>query len=120
MGGSSNRVEAFTHSASDTDHEDPLHFSASIRPMEIHSVCLPPERSTCQALKQRLSEIFFPEDPLHQFKNKSFGRKLLLGLQYFFPIFQWAPEYSIKLLRADVVAGLTIASLAIPQVRDFH
>jgi sulfate transporter 3 len=34
-----------------------------------------------------------------------------------FPIFQWAPEYRLKLLRSDIISGLTIASLAIPQVR---
>jgi hypothetical protein len=34
-----------------------------------------------------------------------------------FPIFQWGPEYSLRLLRSDIISGLTIASLAIPQVR---
>ncbi|KAF5191832.1 Sulfate transporter 1.1 [Thalictrum thalictroides] len=40
---------------------------------------------------------------------------MILGLEYFFPIFLWAPHYSFKLFRSDVVSGLTIASLAIPQ-----
>uniref|UniRef100_A0A453QLY3 SLC26A/SulP transporter domain-containing protein n=1 Tax=Aegilops tauschii subsp. strangulata TaxID=200361 RepID=A0A453QLY3_AEGTS len=65
---------------------------------------------------QRLAEIFFPDDPLHQFKNQSLARKLVLALQYFFPIFHWGSNYSLRLLRSDAVAGLTIASLAIPQV----
>ncbi|KAL5729339.1 putative sulfate transporter 3.4 [Ranunculus cassubicifolius] len=83
--------------------------------LEIHTVCLPPKKTTFQSLKHRLSEIFFPDDPLHRFKNQSPLKKLLLGVQYFFPIFQWAPHYNLKLFRSDVISGLTIASLAIPQ-----
>ncbi|KAL5160222.1 putative sulfate transporter 3.4 [Glycine soja] len=84
-------------------------------PLEIHKVRLPPERTTLQKLRHRLSEIFFPDDPLHRFKNQTCLIKLLLALQYFFPIFQWAPLYNLSLLRSDIISGLTIASLAIPQ-----
>ncbi|KAI3727220.1 hypothetical protein L1987_67031 [Smallanthus sonchifolius] len=83
--------------------------------LAVHSVCLPPQKSTLQKLRHRLSEVFFPDDPLHGFKNQSRFRKLILALQFFFPIFEWAPNYSFTLLRSDVVSGLTIASLAIPQ-----
>ncbi|KAL6606607.1 hypothetical protein ACP70R_042260 [Stipagrostis hirtigluma subsp. patula] len=82
---------------------------------EVHKVSLPEPRTAARALRQRLGEVFFPDDPLHQFKNQSSARRLVLALQYFFPIFQWGSEYSPRLLRSDVVAGLTIASLAIPQ-----
>ncbi|KAK9282454.1 hypothetical protein L1049_005372 [Liquidambar formosana] len=58
--------------------------------------------------------MFFPEDPFHKFKNQALFRKLVLGLEYLFPILQWGPNYRITLLRSDV-SGLTIASLAIPQ-----
>ena len=85
-------------------------------PVEIHRVCLPPSKTTFQKLRQRLSEIFFPDDPLHRFKNQSSFTKLVLALQFFFPIFHWAPTYSLALLRSDIISGLTIASLAIPQV----
>ncbi|KNA09423.1 hypothetical protein SOVF_153710 [Spinacia oleracea] len=81
----------------------------------IHNVPLPPKKSTLQKLKLKLSEIFFPDDPLHQFKNKNVKTKLILGFQYVFPILQWLPTYGIQLFRSDLVAGLTIASLAIPQ-----
>ncbi|CAL5438493.1 unnamed protein product [Camellia sinensis] len=84
-------------------------------PQEIHRVCLPPNRTTFQKLKHRLSEIFFPDDPFYRFKNQTFLRKWVLGLQYVFPIFQWFPCYSIQLFRSDLISGLTIASLAIPQ-----
>ncbi|XP_062233630.1 probable sulfate transporter 3.4 [Phragmites australis] len=83
--------------------------------LELRKVSLPERRTTVMALRQRLAEVFFPDDPLHQFKNQSSARRLVLALQYFFPIFQWGSEYNARLLRSDVVAGLTIASLAIPQ-----
>ncbi|CAI0422658.1 unnamed protein product [Linum tenue] len=80
-----------------------------------HDVCLPPHMTTLQKLKKRLAEVFFPDDPLHRFKNQTGPRKLLLGLQFVFPVFQWASQYDLALLRSDAVSGLTIASLAIPQ-----
>lgn len=112
MVGISNRVESFPDVA---DLESALPPS-TIPPLEIHSVSLPQKKTTIQSLKRELNEVFFPDDPLHQFKNQPFFRKVILGLQYVFPIFQWASEYRLNLLKADVVSGLTIASLAIPQV----
>ena len=85
-------------------------------PMEIHHVCLPPKKTTFQKLKYRLSEIFFPDDPLYRFKKQTWCKKLVLGLQFLFPIFQWSSEYNLSLFRSDIISGLTIASLAIPQV----
>lgn len=84
-------------------------------PLDIHRVCLPPKQSTLQKLKHKLGEIFFPENPLHRFKNQTWFTQLLLGLQFLFPIFQWGPEYNAQLLKSDIISGLTIASLAIPQ-----
>ncbi|CAM8947536.1 unnamed protein product [Rhodiola kirilowii] len=84
-------------------------------PMEVHKVVPPPHKSTVQKLKSRLKETFFSDDPLRQFKGQPTKRKWILGAQYFFPIFEWGPHYSFKLLKSDMVAGLTIASLAIPQ-----
>lgn len=114
MGVSSNRVESFSNCQ---DLETSLPTAAAMEPLEIHKVCLPPSTTTFKALKGRFSEIFFPDDPLNQFKNQPFARKLVLGLTYFFPIFHWAPEYNLTLLKSDVISGITIASLSIPQVR---
>ncbi|KAI3796123.1 hypothetical protein L1987_38787 [Smallanthus sonchifolius] len=83
--------------------------------MEIHKVETPPKRSSLQKLKNRLKETFFPDDPLRQFKGQSTKQKWLLGFQYIFPILQWGPHYNLNLFKSDVVSGLTIASLAIPQ-----
>uniref|UniRef100_A0A0E0L7N9 STAS domain-containing protein n=1 Tax=Oryza punctata TaxID=4537 RepID=A0A0E0L7N9_ORYPU len=79
-------------------------------PVEVHKVSAPERRSTAKALKQRLAEVFFPDDPLHQFKNQSFARRLVLALQYFFPIFHWGSAYNLRLLRSDV--GISYAKLA--------
>ncbi|KAF3432183.1 hypothetical protein FNV43_RR26922 [Rhamnella rubrinervis] len=83
--------------------------------MEVHKVVPPPHRSSLQKLKNRLKETFFPDDPLRQFKGQSSKQKWILGAQYVFPVLQWGPNYSLKLFKADLVSGLTIASLAIPQ-----
>ncbi|KAK4484160.1 hypothetical protein RD792_011381 [Penstemon davidsonii] len=82
---------------------------------EVHRVAPPPYRSTLQKLKTRLKETFFSDDPLRQFKGQNFKTKSILGAQYIFPILEWGPKYSFKLFKSDIVSGLTIASLAIPQ-----
>ncbi|KAK1376026.1 putative sulfate transporter 3.4 [Heracleum sosnowskyi] len=120
MVGNSNRVEHYggterstniTIFSSESEYMDAM----SQPPPEVHKVCLPPSTTTFQKLRHRLSEIFFPDAPLDRFKNQTWFRKFILGLQFFFPIFVWAPNYNLKLLQSDVVSGLTIASLAIPQ-----
>lgn len=84
--------------------------------MEVHKVIAPPHKSTAAKLKTRLKETFFPDDPLRQFRGQPNRTKLIRAAQYIFPILQWCPEYSFRLLKSDIVSGLTIASLAIPQV----
>ncbi|XP_044503818.1 sulfate transporter 3.1-like [Mangifera indica] len=80
-----------------------------------HHVAVPPPQPFFKSLKYNLKETFFPDDPLRQFKNQPTFKKFILGLQYLLPIFEWAPRYSFQFLKADVIAGITIASLAIPQ-----
>lgn len=84
--------------------------------MEVHQVVPPPHMSTVKRVKTKLKETFFPDDPLRQFKGQPLNRKLILGAQYVFPVLQWLPNYSFELFKSDIVSGLTIASLAIPQV----
>ncbi|XP_047330754.1 probable sulfate transporter 3.3 [Impatiens glandulifera] len=83
--------------------------------MEVHQVSLPPRRSTLSKFRNRLKETFFSDDPLRQFKGQSLKKKWILAAQYIFPILQWGPNYNFNLLKSDIVSGLTIASLAIPQ-----
>jgi low affinity sulfate transporter 2 len=42
----------------------------------------------------------------------------LTALQAVFPVLQWGKTYDLKSFRSDVMAGLTLASLGIPQVRS--
>ncbi|KAK4425637.1 Sulfate transporter 3.1 [Sesamum alatum] len=76
---------------------------------------IPPTKPFFHSLKSSLKETFFPDDPFKQFKNQPVARKFLLGLQYFVPILEWAPRYTFEFFKADFVAGITIASLAVPQ-----
>ncbi|KAK9280881.1 hypothetical protein L1049_003772 [Liquidambar formosana] len=80
-----------------------------------HRVAIPPPQPFIKSLESSLKETFFPDDPLKQFKNQPPSRKFVLGLQYFLPILEWAPRYTFEFLKADLIAGITIASLAIPQ-----
>lgn len=80
-----------------------------------HRVAIPPPQPFMKTFQYSLKETFFPDDPFRQFKNQSPWRKLVLGFQYFLPILEWAPRYTLNLFKSDVVSGITIASLAIPQ-----
>ncbi|GAB2213544.1 hypothetical protein Droror1_Dr00017853, partial [Drosera rotundifolia] len=81
----------------------------------VHRVAVPPPRPFFQSLKMSLKETFFPDDPLRQFKSQPGSRRVILGMQYVFPFLEWAPRYSFEYLKSDLIAGITIASLAIPQ-----
>lgn len=81
----------------------------------IHKVGIPPKQSLVKEFKFGLKETFFHDDPLRRFKDKSRSRKLLIGLETIFPIVNWAPKYKLSMFKGDLIAGLTIASLCIPQ-----
>ncbi|KAL8234884.1 hypothetical protein R6Q59_020984 [Mikania micrantha] len=72
-------------------------------------------RSFTTAFKSDLKETLFPDDPFHDFKGKTLPVKAKKAVQYFVPVFQWLPDYNRKLFMYDLLAGVTIASLAIPQ-----
>ena len=80
-----------------------------------HTVEAPEPQPFLKSLQYSVKETLFPDDPFRQFKNQNASRKVVLGLQYFFPICEWAPRYNLKLFKSDLLAGITIASLAIPQ-----
>lgn len=80
-----------------------------------HRVEVPPPQAFITSFKNTLKETFFPDDPLRQFKNQPARRKLILGLQYVFPILEWGRHYTFQLFKSDLISGITIASLAIPQ-----
>lgn len=81
-----------------------------------HGVNFSTQRDFSTKLKSGLKETFFPDDPFKQFKEEDNpSRRVTKGVQYFIPIFEWLPNYSWRIFWSDLIAGLTISSLAIPQ-----
>lgn len=87
------------------------------QPYVAHKVGLPPKQSIFKEFTAAVKETFFSDQPLRSFKDQSNSRKLVLGIEALFPFFRWSRDYNLAKLRGDVIAGLTIASLCIPQVR---
>ncbi|XP_072992648.1 sulfate transporter 1.2-like isoform X2 [Typha latifolia] len=81
----------------------------------VYKVGFPPKRNFIAEITDRVKETFFADDPLHRYKDQPRSRKLMLGLQYFFPILEWGRHYNLGKFKGDLIAGLTIASLCIPQ-----
>ncbi|XP_078160057.1 sulfate transporter 1;2 isoform X2 [Carex rostrata] len=80
-----------------------------------YKVGFPPRRNFIGEFNERFNETFFADDPLRPYKDKPLSKKLLLGLQFFFPILDWSRHYDLRKFKGDLIAGLTIASLCIPQ-----
>ncbi|KAF7127537.1 hypothetical protein RHSIM_Rhsim11G0135700 [Rhododendron simsii] len=81
----------------------------------VHKVGVPPKQKLLKEVTSTLKETFFHDEPLRPFKDQPKSRKLVLGLQALFPILEWGRDYNLSKFKGDLVAGLTIASLAIPQ-----
>ncbi|KAH7290821.1 hypothetical protein KP509_30G065700 [Ceratopteris richardii] len=81
----------------------------------VHRVSIPQKGTLARGLEVAVKETFFPDDPLRPFKNQPGSRRFLLGLRYLFPVFDWGRHYSFSTFKHDLVAGLTIGSLSIPQ-----
>jgi hypothetical protein len=82
----------------------------------VHKVNIPPESGWVHDVTGPMKEIFFNDESLRQFKNQTAGKRALLLLKHAVPILDWLPRYQPRLFPRDLVAGLTIASLAVPQV----
>lgn len=81
-----------------------------------HEVSFSDPRGFAATFRSDLKETFFPDDPFSRFRDETSPlRRVKKAIEYFVPIFEWFPSYSLRLFRFDVLAGLTIVSLAIPQ-----
>ncbi|KAJ4824858.1 High affinity sulfate transporter 2 [Turnera subulata] len=93
--------------------------TSSSRPSEslpyVHKVGVPPKQNLLKEISATVKETFFADDPWRPFKDQSGSRKLVLGLQTLFPILEWGRDYNLGKFKGDLIAGLTIASLCIPQ-----
>eukprot|EP00271_Cylindrocystis_brebissonii_P020085 TRINITY_DN64_c0_g1_i11.p1 TRINITY_DN64_c0_g1~~TRINITY_DN64_c0_g1_i11.p1 ORF type:complete len:653 (-),score=128.48 TRINITY_DN64_c0_g1_i11:1740-3698(-) len=67
------------------------------------------------ALKPLKDLLVEDEDPFHEYRGKTEIQQAFVTLKTIFPIVGWVAEYKLKWLVGDIIAGLTIASLAIPQ-----
>ncbi|KAK4254291.1 hypothetical protein QN277_009694 [Acacia crassicarpa] len=81
----------------------------------IHKVGAPPKQNLLNEIKESVMETFFADKPLDHFKDQPASRKFVLGVQAVFPILDWGRSYNLSKFKGDLVAGLTIASLSIPQ-----
>ncbi|XP_031498917.1 sulfate transporter 1.2-like [Nymphaea colorata] len=84
-------------------------------PPSVHRVGVPPKLDLMKEFKHTVKETLFADDPLRNFRDQPRSKKLLLGIQAVFPILEWGRQYTYKKFIGDLIAGLTIASLAIPQ-----
>ncbi|XP_027173937.1 probable sulfate transporter 3.5 [Coffea eugenioides] len=87
----------------------------SIDSSSAHGVNFAEPRSFPTVFKSNFKETLFPDDPFGHLKNEPSSRKTLKVIEYFLPIFGWLPRYNLALFKYDLLAGITIASLAIPQ-----
>lgn len=81
----------------------------------VYKVGFPPRKKLMKEFAETLKETFFSDDPLRPYKDQSKTRKLVLGMQSLFPILEWGRHYTLAKFKGDLIAGLTIASLCIPQ-----
>lgn len=81
----------------------------------VHKVAVPPRQNLFKEFQATIKETFFADDPLRSFKDQPKSRKFILGIEAIFPILNWGRTYNLKKLRGDIISGLTIASLCIPQ-----
>jgi len=84
----------------------------------VHKVGIPPRKKLVREFTEILKETFFADDPLRSFKGQPKSRKIALGIQSMFPVLQWGRDYNLTKFKGDLIAGLTIASLCIPQVHN--
>ncbi|KAH7656261.1 sulfate transporter 1 high-affinity protein [Dioscorea alata] len=80
-----------------------------------YKVAYPPRKKLATEFADKLKETFFSDDPLRPYKDQTRARKVGIVFQYLFPILEWSKGYNLSKFKGDLIAGLTIASLCIPQ-----
>lgn len=84
--------------------------------LRVYKVGYPPQKNLTTEFTNTLRETFFHDNPLKQYKDQPGSTKFRMGLQFLFPVFDWSRTYNLSKFKGDLIAGLTIASLCIPQV----
>lgn len=81
----------------------------------VYRVGAPPRLKLANEFKLAIKETLFPDDPFRQFKDQPRAQKIRLGIEGMFPILEWGRKYTLSKFKGDLIAGLTIASLCVPQ-----
>uniref|UniRef100_A0A7I4E5H9 STAS domain-containing protein n=1 Tax=Physcomitrium patens TaxID=3218 RepID=A0A7I4E5H9_PHYPA len=81
----------------------------------VHKVLVPPPGGIFKEVGQGIWETFFYDAPVDRFRGQSKRIKSWLGLKFLFPMLEWITSYKSRMFVGDLIAGITIASLAIPQ-----
>jgi hypothetical protein len=86
----------------------------------VHRVSIPERGSFAKGVEGVMKEALLCHGPLRSWKNvknvSGFSRRLLLCFSILFPVMEWGRGYNLGTFRHDLISGLTIGSLAIPQV----
>ncbi|XP_052150108.1 sulfate transporter 1.2-like [Oryza glaberrima] len=80
-----------------------------------YNVGAPPKKNLLAEFAGTVKETFFSDEPMRRYKDQPRSRKLWLALQHVFPVFEWGSQYTLAKFKGDLIAGLTLASLVIPQ-----
>lgn len=109
-------MDSPTHKDTERNQITPLDDEAP----NAYKVAIPPKQNLFKEFKYTVKETLFADDPLRSFKDQTKSRKFILCIEAIFPIFSWGRGYNLKKFRGDIIAGLTIASLCIPQVNFLY
>ena len=83
--------------------------------LERRQIVVPQKGTFVKEIKSTLKETFFPDNPLRTLRKQTPNERFFAALAYIFPVFHWGQGYTLLNLKDDVIAGLTIGSLCIPQ-----
>uniref|UniRef100_A0A0D9VQQ5 STAS domain-containing protein n=1 Tax=Leersia perrieri TaxID=77586 RepID=A0A0D9VQQ5_9ORYZ len=80
-----------------------------------YKVGSPPNKGILTEFASAVKETLFADEPMRRYKDQPRSKKLWLALQHVFPVFDWGRQYTLAKFKGDLIAGLTLASLVIPQ-----
>ncbi|KAF3780318.1 Low affinity sulfate transporter 3 [Nymphaea thermarum] len=86
----------------------------TLRPDDFISA-IPDPPSPWKELMGSFKHFIFPYGSFSAFKKQPVSGHFLSAMKRLFPILVWLRNYDLKLFRRDLLAGLTLASLSIPQ-----
>ena len=118
----------------DIDHDDVVNQTDMIKRSSDHMVLNTPDPPTMlQELLSSVKQTIFPHkpnnstnkkhsssSPSRRLSNSSSFRRLALFFQELFPILRWGRHYKLSKFKNDLMSGLTLASLSIPQVTSIY